>query len=135
MVWSSRRNSAVGDLTPTPRFSGERQLLNVVEEMAIASGTPAPPVYLLDEEDGINAFAAGFTINDAVIGVTCGAVERLSRDELQGVIAHEFSHISQRGHVSQYPFDRFSARYPHHWHAGLFHVAGLGLFELPTPTV
>ena len=80
-------------LNPDTSVSGERQLLNVVEEMAIASGTPAPPVYLLDEEDGINAFAAGFTINDAVIGVTCGAVERLSRDELQGVIAHEFSHI------------------------------------------
>ena len=93
VVGSSRRNSAVGDLTPDTSVSGERQLLNVVEEMAIASGTPAPPVYLLDEEDGINAFAAGFTINDAVIGVTCGAVERLSRDELQGVIAHEFSHI------------------------------------------
>ncbi len=71
----------------------ERQLLNVVEEMAIASGTPAPPVYLLDAEDGINAFAAGFTIDDAVIGVTRGAIERLPRDELQGVIAHEFSHI------------------------------------------
>ena len=71
----------------------ERQLLNVVEEMAIASGTPAPPVYLLDAEDGINAFAAGFTIDDAVIGVTRGAVERLPRDELQGVVAHEFSHI------------------------------------------
>ena len=80
-------------LNPDTSVSGERQLLNVVEEMAIASGTPAPPVYLLDEEDGINAFAAGFTINDAVIGVTRGAVERLSRDELQGVIAHEFSHI------------------------------------------
>ena len=80
-------------LNPDTSVSGERQLLNVVEEMAIASGTPAPPVYLLDEEGGINAFAAGFTINDAVIGVTRGAVERLSRDELQGVIAHEFSHI------------------------------------------
>jgi Zn-dependent protease with chaperone function len=80
-------------LNPDTSVAGERQLLNVVEEMAIASGTPAPPVYLLDEEGGINAFAAGFTINDAVIGVTRGAVERLSRDELQGVIAHEFSHI------------------------------------------
>ena len=80
-------------LNPDTSAPAERQLLNVVEEMAIASGTPAPPVYLLDEEDGINAFAAGFTINDAVIGVTRGAVERLSRDELQGVIAHEFSHI------------------------------------------
>jgi Zn-dependent protease with chaperone function len=71
----------------------ERVVLNVVEEMAIASGTPVPPVYLLDEEKGINAFAAGYTPNDAVIGVTRGAAETLTRDELQGVIAHEFSHI------------------------------------------
>jgi len=71
----------------------ERRLLNVVEEMAIASGTPTPPVYLMDREEGINAFAAGFTPNDAVIGVTRGTATRLTRDELQGVIAHEFSHI------------------------------------------
>ncbi len=71
----------------------QRKLLNVVEEMAIASGTPAPPVYLLVDELGINAFAAGFTPRDAVIGVTQGAINHLSRDQLQGVIAHEFSHI------------------------------------------
>jgi Zn-dependent protease with chaperone function len=71
----------------------QRKLLNVVEEMAIASGTPAPPVYLLAHEPGINAFAAGFSPRDAVIGVTQGAIEHLSRDQLQGVIAHEFSHI------------------------------------------
>ena len=71
----------------------ERQLLNVVEEMAIASGTATPPVYLLEDEDGINAFAAGYALEDAVIGVTRGTAERLSRDELQGVVAHEFSHI------------------------------------------
>jgi len=71
----------------------EQRLLNVVEEMAIASGTPTPPVYLLDQEDGINAFAAGFAPADAVIGITRGAATRLTRDELQGVIAHEFSHI------------------------------------------
>lgn len=70
----------------------ERKILNIVEEMAIASGVPVPPVYLMDEE-GINAFAAGWSPNDAVIGVTKGCVEALSRDELQGVIAHEFSHI------------------------------------------
>lgn len=70
----------------------ERQLLNVVEEMAIASGIAVPPVYIL-EEPGINAFAAGNSPNTAVIGVTRGALERLGRDELQGVIAHEFSHI------------------------------------------
>jgi Zn-dependent protease with chaperone function len=69
-----------------------RRLINVVEEMAIASGIPAPPVYLLDDM-GINAFAAGLTPYNAVIGVTRGAITYLSRDELQGVIAHEFSHI------------------------------------------
>lgn len=71
----------------------ERRLLNVVEEVAIASGTPVPPVYLLDNENGINAFAAGYAPSDAVIGVTRGCVDLLKRDELQGVIAHEFSHI------------------------------------------
>ena len=71
----------------------QRKLLNVVEEMAIASGTPAPPVYLLVGEPGINAFAAGFSPRDAVIGVTQGTIDHLSRDQLQGVIAHEFSHI------------------------------------------
>lgn len=71
----------------------ERQLLNVVEEMAIASGTPMPEVYILDNEDSINAFAAGFSPNDAAVAVTRGALDRLSRDELQGVMAHEFSHI------------------------------------------
>ncbi|AWM80373.1 hypothetical protein DKL61_08390 [Gammaproteobacteria bacterium ESL0073] len=71
----------------------ERQLLNVVEEMAIASSLPVPHVYILDDEPNINAFAAGYTINDAVIGVTYGCVELLTRDELQAVIAHEFSHI------------------------------------------
>lgn len=71
----------------------QRKLLNVVEEMAIASGTPPPPVYLLADEPGINAFAAGFSPRDAVIAVTQGAIDHLSRDQLQGVIAHEFSHI------------------------------------------
>lgn len=71
----------------------QRRLLNVVDEMAVASGTPAPPVYLLADEPGINAFAAGFSPRDAVLGITQGAIEQLSRDQLQGVIAHEFSHI------------------------------------------
>ena len=71
----------------------ERKILNVVEEMAIASGVPVPPVYMMDNEEGINAFAAGFSPSDAVIGVTRGCVEKLTRDELQGVMAHEFSHI------------------------------------------
>ena len=70
----------------------EQRLLNVVEEMAIAAGLPVPPVYVLDETT-INAFAAGFSESDAVIGVTRGTLERMSRDQLQGVIAHEFSHI------------------------------------------
>jgi Zn-dependent protease with chaperone function len=71
----------------------EKRLLNIVEEMAIASGVPVPPVYLLEGEEGINAFAAGFTQDDAVIGITRGAIETLNREELQGVVAHEFSHI------------------------------------------
>ncbi len=71
----------------------ERKLLNVVEEMAIASGVPVPDVYVMDREQGINAFAAGFSKDDAVIGVTRGCMQLLNRDELQGVIAHEFSHI------------------------------------------
>lgn len=70
----------------------ERKILNVVEEMAIASGTAVPPVYLIDEES-INAFAAGYHPQDAVIGITRGCIQNLSRDELQGVVAHEFSHI------------------------------------------
>jgi Zn-dependent protease with chaperone function len=71
----------------------EKQLLNVVEEMAIAAGIRVPSVYVLDHESGINAFAAGFAPEDAVIGVTRGCLETLTRDELQGVIGHEFSHI------------------------------------------
>jgi len=70
-----------------------RELRNVVEEMAIASGVPVPEIYVLEEESGINAFAAGFSPADAAIAVTRGTLERLNRDELQGVIAHEFSHI------------------------------------------
>ncbi|MFV1984061.1 MAG: M48 family metallopeptidase, partial [Thiohalomonadales bacterium] len=72
--------------------SNKQKILNVVEEMAIASGTPVPQVYLLNEP-GINAFAAGLSTRDAAIGVTRGAIENLTRDQLQGVIAHEFSHI------------------------------------------
>ncbi len=79
-------------LLPGSRERHEQRILNVVEEMALASGTPVPPVYVL-EEPGINAFAAGYAPSDAVIGITRGAIETLSRDELQGVIAHEFSHI------------------------------------------
>jgi Zn-dependent protease with chaperone function len=71
----------------------ERKLLNVVEEMAIASGTAVPQVYVLPDEESINAFAAGHTTSDAAIGVTRGCMQMLNRDELQGVIGHEFSHI------------------------------------------
>lgn len=71
----------------------ERRLLNVVEEMSLASGVPVPQVYLLAREPGINAFAAGLGTQDAAIGVTRGTLRLLSRDELQGVLAHEFSHI------------------------------------------
>ena len=75
------------------RNQKEKQLLNIVEEMSIASGVPIPLVFVLREEAGINAFAAGYSMNDAAIAVTKGALEQFSRDQLQGVIAHEFSHI------------------------------------------
>ncbi len=78
---------------PSTRDHKERQLLNVVEEMSIASGLPVPDIYVLNNEENINAFAAGFDANDAAVGVTRGTLEKLNRDELQGVIAHEFSHI------------------------------------------
>jgi Zn-dependent protease with chaperone function len=71
----------------------ERRLLNVVEEMSIASGVPMPAVFVMDEEEGLNAFAAGLTTADAAVTVTKGTLEKLTRDELQGVVAHEFSHI------------------------------------------
>jgi Zn-dependent protease with chaperone function len=71
----------------------QRRLLNVVEEMAIAAGVPMPEVYLLEQESGINAFAAGHNPSNAAIGVTRGTLTALNRAELQGVIAHEFSHI------------------------------------------
>lgn len=83
-----------GRLVPfNTREPRERQLRNVVEEMAIASGVPVPDLYLLEKERGINAFAAGHDLNDAVICVTRGTLELLDRDEQQGVVAHEFGHI------------------------------------------
>ena len=78
---------------PNSTDTTERRLLNVVEEMALASGVPVPAVFLLSEEMGINAFAAGHSPSDCVIGVTRGCAQQLTRDQLQGVIAHEFSHI------------------------------------------
>src|SRR5438045_8920376 len=91
--------SAVAELldgrlvSPNTSDADERKLLNVVEEMAIASGVPVPQVYVMDGEAGINAFAAGHSASDAAISVTRGAIMSLTRDELQGVIAHEFSHL------------------------------------------
>ena len=78
---------------PDTREPRERRLLNVVEEMSIASGLPVPEVWIMDNEQGINAFAAGTDPSNAVIGVTRGTLEKLTRSELQGVIAHEYSHI------------------------------------------
>jgi Zn-dependent protease with chaperone function/uncharacterized tellurite resistance protein B-like protein len=78
---------------PNTSDADERKLMNVIEEMAIASGVPVPEVYVMDEEPSINAFAAGKAYSDAAVGVSRGAIRLLNRDELQGVIAHEFSHI------------------------------------------
>ena len=83
-----------GKLIESNRTDPElRRVLNIVEETAIAAGVPVPPVYLLGQENSINAFAAGYSASDAVIAVSKGCVDKLTRDELQGVIAHEFSHI------------------------------------------
>lgn len=77
-----------------PSDPRQRRLRNVVEETALAAGLPVPEIYVLEQETAINAFAAGNTPADAAIAVTRGTLERLSRDELQGVIAHEFSHVA-----------------------------------------
>lgn len=73
--------------------SYERRAQNIVQEIALAANMPVPPLFILDEERGINAFAAGITPGDAVVAITQGAMVQLTRDELQGVIGHEFSHI------------------------------------------
>lgn len=81
---------------PVPEDTADpqlRRLRNVVEEMSIASGVPVPAVFVLEQEPGINAFAAGYSTSDAAVAVTRGALDRLNRDELQGVVAHEYSHI------------------------------------------
>ena len=80
-------------IEPHTTAINERRLVNIVEEMSIASGISVPAVYVLDDEAGLNAFAAGLTTSDAVVAVTRGTLEKLNRDELQGVVAHEFSHI------------------------------------------
>lgn len=79
---------------PSTRDPLKRRLVNVVEEMAIASGMPVPEIYVMDQEPGINAFAAGSKPTNAAVAVTRGCLETLNRDELQGVIAHEFSHVA-----------------------------------------
>lgn len=81
------------EILPSTREYRERRLLNVVEEMSLASGVPMPRVFVLDSEPGINAFAAGFSSKDAAIAVTRGTLDLLNRDELQAVVGHEFSHI------------------------------------------
>ena len=86
---------AGGRLLTDPQDLPERRLLNVVDEMALASGLPRPQVYVLEREDAINAFAAGWSPESSVVAVTRGALQRLTRDELQGLVAHEFGHIHQ----------------------------------------
>ena len=78
---------------PDTTDPARRRLLNVAEEMAVASGLAMPRIYVMDDEPGINAFAAGHGPRDAVVAVTRGCLDRLDRDQLQGVVAHEFSHL------------------------------------------
>src|SRR5437660_6083599 len=80
-------------VSPATADPDEKKLRNVIEEMSLASGVAVPEIYVLDQEEGINAFAAGHSTSDAAVTVTRGAMELLNRDELQGVIGHEFSHI------------------------------------------
>ena len=80
-------------LAPDTRDPAELRLQHVIEEMAIASGLPAPSVYVLDGQPAINAFAAGHSTEDGAVAVTAGALETLDRDELQAVVAHEMSHL------------------------------------------
>jgi len=99
--WSSLRSGgrvvaeSLGGQVILPNTDDRKQkrLLNIVEEVALASGVPVPQVFLLANEQGINAFAAGLSTEDAVVAVTQGALDSFNRDQLQGVIAHEFSHI------------------------------------------
>ena len=81
------------ELVPGSADPAQRRLLNIVEEMSIASGVPMPAVFVLEDEPGLNAFAAGYSPSDAAVAVTRGCLDKLTRDELQGVVAHEFSHI------------------------------------------
>ena len=99
-TWQLRRGGkglaamlAARPIDPDTRHGDEKKLINVVEEMSIASGIPAPQLYVLDKEEAINAFVAGFRPSETVLVVTHGTLKKLDRNELQGVIAHEFSHI------------------------------------------
>jgi Zn-dependent protease with chaperone function len=103
-VWMKKRSLSGGGVAVAEQLGGrriapnsgepaERRLLNVVEEMSIASGVPVPAVFVLEEESAINAFAAGLDPAEAVVAVSRGCMRRLNREELQGVVAHEFSHI------------------------------------------
>ncbi len=87
------RDVGARPVDPSTRDTAERRLLNVVEEMSIASGIPAPQVWVMDDEESINAFAAGTEPGNAVVAVSRGCLKELTRAELQGVVAHEFSHI------------------------------------------
>ena len=80
-------------IDPATKDTDERRLRNIVEEMSIASGISVPDLYVMDHETGINAFVAGYTPGEAVMVVTHGALTQLTRDELQGVVGHEFSHV------------------------------------------
>ena len=99
IIGLSDGGSAVAELVgavrvnPSTSDPQERKYINVVEEMAIASGVPVPAIYIMQDELNINAFAAGYTVQDAAVAVTRGCIDSLDRDELQGVVAHEFSHI------------------------------------------
>ncbi len=100
LTLSRRGGSGVAEMlggrlvSGNPRDVLEKRFVNVLEEMSIASGMPVPQAFVLDNETGINAFAAGMATGDAVVAVTRGCLEKLTREELQGVVAHEMSHIS-----------------------------------------
>ena len=88
------RRAGAREAWPSSRIE-EQQLCNIVQELAIASSMPAPEAMVLNRAQGINAFAAGWSADDAVIAVTQGALDQLTRDELQGLVAHELSHIRE----------------------------------------
>ena len=109
-------------LSPQTTDPDERKILNVVEEMAIASGTPVPPVYLLEQEDGINAFAAGYTPGDAVIGVTRGCIRQPDPRRAPGGHRPRVQPHPQRRHAAEHPPDRRALRHPADQHDRLDHL-------------